>query len=668
MKVSAAAKVLFRQALRDGGVQLSISDTEVDKLVRHVRGALGKVTGKSIEEEQSLLVSALLPLRLLLEKDISTKDHDEQWWATILWNLFTSAVNHTQGAEKVSAHADSEELWQDMIIVLLGTETITEDSPMFNFPFWGRPWLIGLGCEILGFFLFYITSWFEAGRPKLVLATFGLIVCASGIVWYLAGWPLFGKLRASGSDLTSVRPVDPEKMSLKSRASSQGLRAENLRLKSLLDEVSKTRDASQGSQQLQNLGVASGPDGLMKSLEALGKSDPPKEAIKWEKGAVILVGPSFPVATAVGQRGVVFGVSETSLTLKLLDGSFHHGVKPTLVESSVLKDSDKDYSLLMPLIFEALDLSQPPTHEPGLKVIDQSSYTPLATGTVQRVMIQAKQIKESLVQWSAKSALFPHWPKLFWADVGRLEPLDGILRGVLLAHGYLGDGVGVVPRSQDLEKKLEELSHQGAPSHSSALFKLQGSSPNGDLEDDGDNGLESWENALSSELKRAAPEIYLAIRGSGVRNTRDWINSMFPIDRRNGPQYLELFNCATLVDFEITKAKTGTQSEILKVLAQSDVAEVNLRRLAAWIHENRTGDRAAATAMLAVKPSSMAVDIGPQWLVSEASTYSQSEHKRKERAKAQKGKGKDGGSKGDGKGKGKKNKEGQGGPQKFPQG
>lgn len=55
-------------------------------------------------------------------------------------------------------------------------------------------------------------------------------------------------------------------------------------------------------------------------------------------------------------------------------------------------------------------------------------------------------------------------------------------------------------------------------------------------------GMESWENALSSELKRAAPEIYLSIRALEVRNTRDWINSMFAADRRTGPQYLELFN------------------------------------------------------------------------------------------------------------------------------
>ena len=40
----------------------------------------------------------------------------------------------------------------------------------------------------------------------------------------------------------------------------------------------------------------------MKSLEALGKTEPPKEVFKWEKGAVVVVGPSFPMKTAVGQR------------------------------------------------------------------------------------------------------------------------------------------------------------------------------------------------------------------------------------------------------------------------------------------------------------------------------------------------------------------------------
>ena len=39
--------------------------------------------------------------------------------------------------------------------------------------------------------------------------------------------------------------------------------------------------------------------------------------------------------------------------------------------------------------------------------------------------------------------------------------------------------------------------------------------------------------------------------------------------------------------------------------------------------------------MLAIKPSSFATDVAPTWLVSEAATYSQSEHKRRERARAQ---------------------------------
>lgn len=51
---------------------------------------------------------------------------------------------------------------------------------MFAFPFWGSSWLISLEFEILGCFLFHITSWFEAGRPKLILATLSLMVCAVG--------------------------------------------------------------------------------------------------------------------------------------------------------------------------------------------------------------------------------------------------------------------------------------------------------------------------------------------------------------------------------------------------------------------------------------------------------------------------------------------------------
>ena len=58
------------------------------------------------------------------------------------------------------------------------------------------------------------------------------------------------------------------------------------------------------------------------------------------------------------------------------------------------------------------------------------------------------------------------------------------------------------------------------------------------------------------------------------------------------------------------------------IIAQDDTCEVALRRLAAWIHERRTGDRDAAQSMLAIKPSSFSTDVAPSWLVTEAASYS----------------------------------------------
>ena len=91
------------------------------------------------------------------------------------------------------------------------------------------------------------------------------------------------------------------------------------------------------------------------------------------------------------------------------------------------------------------------------------------------------------------------------------------------------------------------------------------------------------------------------------------------------------------------------------MLGTDDGCEITLRRIAAYVHEKRTGDVDAANSMLAVKPAGSAVDIAPHWLVNEASTYSQSEFRRRERARQQAG------PKGGG-GKGKGDKDGKNGP------
>ncbi|CAE7850704.1 unnamed protein product, partial [Symbiodinium necroappetens] len=88
----------------------------------------------------------------------------------------------------------------------------------------------------------------------------------------------------------------------------------------------------------------------------------------------------------------------------------------------------------------------------------------------------------------------------------------------------------------------------------------------------------------------------------------------------------------------------------------------------AWQDEGEEGLEGwedAAQSMLAIKPSSFSSDVAPSWLVTEAASYSQSEHKRRERARAQAGGHHGGGnSKGGepkgGKGKGKDKKKGGG--------
>ena len=133
---------------------------------------------------------------------------------------------------------------------------------------------------------------------------------------------------------------------------------------------------------------------------------------------------------------------------------------------------------------------------------------------------------------------------------------------------------------------------------------------------------------------------------------------MFSVDQRHHPQYVELCNLTSLVDFKVTGPRVLTSST-----TQHDCSLRHLRNrieeFDSWIHDNRTGDKYAAQSMFPVHRSSFASNVVPSWLVTEASTYSQSEYKRKERVRAQwtestKGEGKKG------KDKGKKGTSGKG--------
>ncbi|OLP75930.1 hypothetical protein AK812_SmicGene44202 [Symbiodinium microadriaticum] len=371
-------------------------------------------------------------------------------------------------------------------------------------------------------------------------------------------------------------------------------------------------------------------------------------------------GPSAPASATVtfsvlpGERTVVrfkqclerpelndcFGVVEKreqgSISVSLAGGALVQGV--TAKDVSLVTLEEVEPASVREVLGEQLKVLQAqqgkvlagkPEGPEGPPVAEQAAYAPLQGQ--ENMLEQSKKVKDLLVQWHGRSALLPVWAKSFWQEVGLLEPLERRLKVLLLAQGYLDRGVGTPPRFKELKEKLEELGAAGAVSHSLEAFRAQESLA---WQDEGEEGPEGWEASLPPDLKRAGPEIYASMKAAGVRCVRDWVNSMFSVDQRHSAHYVDLFNLASLVDF---KAKEGgaSQARILSIIAQDDTCEVALRRLAAWIHERRTGDKDAAQSMLAIKPSSFSSDVAPSWLVTEAASYSQSEHKRRERARAQ---------------------------------
>ncbi|CAK0825270.1 unnamed protein product [Prorocentrum cordatum] len=85
---------------------------------------------------------------------------------------------------------------------------------------------------------------------------------------------------------------------------------------------------------------------------------------------------------------------------------------------------------------------------------------------------------------------------------------------------------------------------------------------------------------------------------------------------------------ATSIDFGLRCCKNDV--EIMQALAGDDMMEVALRRLAARVHEQRTGDRVGAQHMLGVAPPGGSADAEPAWMVASATTHSEMEHQRRE--------------------------------------
>ena len=230
------------------------------------------------------------------------------------------------------------------------------------------------------------------------------------------------------------------------------------------------------------------------------------------------------------------------------------------------------------------------------------------------------------------------------------------LKVILQSHGFVGNCSSSPPRTEELKKQLNEMITKGIVgqgAQASLITDVEAWA----LEED----MASWGNMLPDSLQRAAPEIYRnLVGGAGRKSVRDVIDDYFPLASRSAStDYLELFNIATAVDFLAERHKHSSLL-LMQALATDDTAEIGLRRISSWLHEKRTGDKAAARSMLAIQPRGQFGNAAPQWLLEQAQAFSTQEYKTAERVRHGKSSARapDGGRGKKGKGKGKKGDKG----------
>ena len=693
MKVSTTARVAFRVSLSNAGIALELSDAEVDEMIRNIRGALNAGTPAGLGSEVELCVQALRPLKLLLLERSEVSSWDVDQWTYLIWDLLVSATSGTKAALKFKALTESEDAWHDMVTLLL---TSVERDASSKGPFWATrravcAWLFLLGC-MLG----YATGFELAGRTKfwLVCSSTALFVAAE--VWRRCGFDL---LSVSRSDFFGPQPSvsyanfnkAEDQVSVGS-ASSQ-IRQENKDLKDKLKFLEATMSGNVAPPLPPPAGAPPLPGGvkpsgiadgqcspLMSALKdlAAGSSDGPMFTSAHTASSAVqasppVVQPKVVFAPTLGSAFKLINIQDVSLTGavgvvssssldksgcfsgRLRDGrdlsglSNHFVTWLSIEETAVVPELQE----LMYQVIVDSDGPQPPTAAEATQI-----YAPLSGAAKDKVKKEAKIVKELLAKWHSRASVMSTWAKCFWIEVAKVNVSAPQLKIILQSHGYVGASTCSPPRHEELRKQLVELESAGQSGQSMSSVLLD------DIEEWAlDEDMNCWGDCISPTLERAAPEIFRDIMNSSCKSIRDFINSYFPMDKREGSDiYLELFKHAATVDFLVAKNRHSSLA-LMKALAEDDASEIGLRRISAYFFKKRTGDDRAANSMLAVKPPGAFDDVAPAWMVSQAQVYSQSEHKTAERVKSFKSSGHPKGAapkgkeKGKGRGKGKKGKD-----------
>ena len=211
-----------------------------------------------------------------------------------------------------------------------------------------------------------------------------------------------------------------------------------------------------------------------------------------------------------------------------------------------------------------------------------------------------------------------------WAQSGTLT---SDVAGLLRFHGFDGQAPTVPPRMPELRNSLQVMAQ--TPSAAGGSGWTGGPT----LSNAASSSAVRWDSALPPDFKRAASEIYRSIRSSGNTSVRDFVNHSFAGDRTSHV-WRDLWVLAQEVDVSLAAVAPNGDGAIFHLLATSDTIEMSLRRIAAYIYEERTRDYVGAAHMQGIVPPGSKVDIAPTWVVGEATQHSKAELQRDERISA----------------------------------
>ena len=293
---------------------------------------------------------------------------------------------------------------------------------------------------------------------------------------------------------------------------------------------------------------------------------------------------------------------------------------------------------------------------PALGGVGVSSMPPAAPNSVAaQDGACATMIKEALVHYSTGAGADPYWGQRFWQRVAAMEAqqmITSCVLALLRSQGYIGIQTLSPPRA-DLKAALERLEAAGTigplpgTAAGSAAPLLAPSAGGGTA-----SSMARWTTSLTPDFRRAGPEIYRSMRGSGYLTARDWVSEEY-VGSRSEPIWTTLWNAAVQIDFAAGQATTDEQLEVL--LGTDDRLEVGLRYLSAHFFEQATKDKVAAARIRGITAPGSGVPMVPDWLLQDATVLSKSEYQRAERVRGEMKQRK--GDKGKGKGKKGKGKE-----------